>query len=286
MKAVYKPEDNRSHLTGWWYIEGWRLELLCWDPRGERWPPHCKLAGNRLIHSRIHGWSGCLCCSWAGSHYLQSPQEGSKSPASVVWSHLALSRFRLCCLEEGGGKKEKFCNQLRRNLQKQTFFFKVCSQIKRIFQTWTEKAWSSEDSAYSLIYTGETVFGPKKKKILHPASIGQSLELRYKSGGLEVWRYEKTDTTFQCLITLYVWYQILSECDEKLQCIKDLGLIKALAILHRLLWRLIEPNHARYIIPWNTAKRFPSTCPVRTGGICCYFVISLCRRRHSGETAD
>lgn len=120
MKAVYKPEDNRSHLTGWWYIEGWRLELLCWDPRGERWPPHCKLAGNRLIHSRIHGWSGCLCCSWAGSHYLQSPQEGSKSPASVVWSHLALSRFRLCCLEEGGGKKEKFCNQLRRNLQKQT----------------------------------------------------------------------------------------------------------------------------------------------------------------------
>lgn len=103
IKAVYKPEDNRSHLTGWWYIEGWRLELLCWDPRGERWPPHCKLAGNRLIHSRIHGWSGCLCCSWAGSHYLQSPQEGSKSPASVVWSHLALSRFRLCCLEEGGG---------------------------------------------------------------------------------------------------------------------------------------------------------------------------------------
>lgn len=108
MKAVYKPEDNRSHLTGWWYIEGWRLELLCWDPRGERWPPHCKLAGNRLIHSRIHGWSGCLCCSWAGSHYLQSPREGSKSPASVVWSHLALSRFRLCCLEEGGVKRRSF----------------------------------------------------------------------------------------------------------------------------------------------------------------------------------
>lgn len=55
-----------------------------------------------------------------------------------------------------------------------------------------------------MIYAGETVFGPKKKKIFHPASIGQSLELRYKSGGLEVWRYEKTDTTFQCLITLYV----------------------------------------------------------------------------------
>ena len=35
----------------------------------------------------------------------------------------------------------------------------------------------------------------------------------------------------------------------------------------------IEPNHTQYIIPWNTAKRFPYTCSVRTVGIGCYFVI-------------
>lgn len=123
MKTVYKPDDNGSHLTGWRYKEGWRSELLCWDPQGERWPLHCKLAGSHLIRSRIHGWSGCRCCSWVGSHYLQSPQEGSKSPADAVWSHSALSQFQLCCLEERG--KEKFCNQPpKRNLQNSRFCWK------------------------------------------------------------------------------------------------------------------------------------------------------------------
>lgn len=186
MKTVYKPEDdNRSHLKGWRYIEGWRSELPCWGPREERWPRRCTLTGNRLIRSRILGWSGCPCCSWVGSRYLRSPREGSRSPANAAWSRSASSQFQLCCLEEGKGAIFISCNQRsKRNLGQ--------SKIKRIFQILYVKASSSAASAYSLISTGSD---QKRKKIFHPVKplINQAI-----LWATWVWRskYEKIDETF------------------------------------------------------------------------------------------
>lgn len=92
--------------------------------------------------------------------------------------------------------------------------------------------------------------------------------------------------TFQCHNSLGLIYQILSECDEKLQCIKEYSYRRSRHFT--LLTLKADSAEPHPVHRWleNAAKRFLYTCDATATGMCCYFVISVCRRHPSTETPD
>ena len=97
MAAVYEPQkwwplgrEGNTYLAAKWCTLIWQLRRPCWVQSEGHKLPHCKTGRRRLCCSHRPGWSGCWCCSGAGSRCRWSRLVKDRLLASDGWIHCAL----------------------------------------------------------------------------------------------------------------------------------------------------------------------------------------------------